>query len=315
MISNVQVEEFRKTETVRRAVRTYSSVNALRQSLTLFFDWSVVVAVAAISSYSSHWAIYLLSILVIAGRQHALLVMMHEGAHYRLSPSKKVNDWIADFLAAYPLLFSTMAYRKNHLAHHKYTNTSEDPDWVRKASNPEWSYPQSKVRIFAVLFKQLLTAPRDWLMLALAVSRDNIVQRSVYWGVMLTGFYAMGLGQELLLYWMVPLFTMYPVFQRYRSISEHFGLARTHEFNETRNTIANPLETMFFAPHNVNYHLAHHLFPSVPQYNLAALHREFMQVPIYRDYAHNSYGFFVGKNSVLGDLSKVPEEAKARKAA
>jgi fatty acid desaturase len=31
---------------------------------------------------------------------------------------------------------------------------------------------------------------------------------------------------------------------------------------------SNWLEKLFFAPHNMNYHMAHHLWPSIPYYNL-----------------------------------------------
>jgi len=35
----------------------------------------------------------------------------------------------------------------------------------------------------------------------------------------------------------------------------------------------NPLQTFFFAPHQVNYHMEHHQYPSVPFFNLPKVHR------------------------------------------
>ncbi len=32
--------------------------------------------------------------------------------------------------------------------------------------------------------------------------------------------------------------------------------------------LSNPIERMFVAPMNMNYHAAHHLWPSIPYYNL-----------------------------------------------
>lgn len=41
----------------------------------------------------------------------------------------------------------------------------------------------------------------------------------------------------------------------------------------TRTTYANWIERMLFAPHNVNYHLEHHMLMGVPCYNLPKTHR------------------------------------------
>ena len=33
----------------------------------------------------------------------------------------------------------------------------------------------------------------------------------------------------------------------------------------------------FFFPHNVNYHIEHHLHPTIPHYNLPAAHEAFLE--------------------------------------
>jgi fatty acid desaturase len=38
--------------------------------------------------------------------------------------------------------------------------------------------------------------------------------------------------------------------------------------------VSNRLERFFVAPLNMNHHAAHHLWPSIPYYNLAAAERE-----------------------------------------
>ena len=46
------------------------------------------------------------------------------------------------------------------------------------------------------------------------------------------------------------------------------------------------LERIFLAPKNVNYHIEHHFFPSVPFYRLPELHAILMSKPGYREGAH-----------------------------
>ena len=59
-----------------------------------------------------------------------------------------------------------------------------------------------------------------------------------------------------------------------RSIAEHACTSTSdNPFLNTRTTRANLLARMTVAPHGVNYHLEHHLLPTVPHHQLPALHR------------------------------------------
>jgi fatty acid desaturase len=48
------------------------------------------------------------------------------------------------------------------------------------------------------------------------------------------------------------------------------------------------------AQHNIEYHIAHHLYPQVPFYNLPKLHEILMQMPTYREKAHITDGYLKG---------------------
>lgn len=75
-----------------------------------------------------------------------------------------------------------------------------------------------------------------------------------------------------LFYWLLPMLATKPVHQL-QNLSEHLGL--THAPNTLANT--RTLETnalMRFLAWNMQYHTAHHTFPSVPFHALPTLHRE-----------------------------------------
>ena len=57
-------------------------------------------------------------------------------------------------------------------------------------------------------------------------------------------------------------------------------------YPRTRTTQPTWLERNFLAPKNVNYHIEHHFFPSVPFYRLPELHAILMSKPGYRESAH-----------------------------
>ena len=90
------------------------------------------------------------------------------------------------------------------------------------------------------------------------------------------------------------------MFQYIRSVAEHFGeLGYDHLLSSTRTIHANPLERFFLAPHNVSYHLEHHLYPGVPFYNLPALHQMLMEEEEYEEKAHITLGYW---NGLMGEL-------------
>ena len=65
---------------------------------------------------------------------------------------------------------------------------------------------------------------------------------------------------------------------RLRAISEH---GATTDFSSpltaARTNLGGPIVEWLIFPHSVNYHIEHHLYASVPHYNLAELHREMVK--------------------------------------
>src|SRR5438445_11912 len=53
-------------------------------------------------------------------------------------------------------------------------------------------------------------------------------------------------------------------------------------------------EKFLLAPHNVHYHVDHHLYPSVPYYNLPRLHAQLLAQPEYMARAHITDGYCTG---------------------
>ena len=91
------------------------------------------------------------------------------------------------------------------------------------------------------------------------------------------------------------------MFQYIRSVAEHFGgLSYDNLLSSTR-TVRTPfIEKFFIAPHNVGYHLEHHLYPGVPYYNLPKLHQLLMERGNYKEEAHITNGYTQG---LLRELS------------
>jgi len=192
------------------------------------------------------------------------------------------------------------SYRRNHLAHHRYTNTARDPDWNRKLNRREWIFPKRWTELAAMLFTDLSGLNTIGL-LALARSIGEHDARPPRWFVLARfGFYlstaalltTCGGVRIFLLYWMVPYLTWLAMVLHLRSIAEHFSIPGPEGPGAgLRTTRLSWLERLLLAPNNINYHAEHHRFPSVPFYRLPELHRLAFASPEFVRGAHLSHGY------------------------
>jgi fatty acid desaturase len=266
---------------------------------------------AAIYLCERFWSplLYLLAIAIIGARQHALLILMHDGVHYRLFRNRRLNDCVSELLA-WPHLVAARAYRRNHIAHHRYLNSEKDPDWKRRQGDPAWIFPKPVDDLARLLFRDV-SGLNAFVLLRLAASLKSPDKVSVLFLVARYGFYAasltlivyLGALKGFALYWVIPLFTWLVMIMRVRSIAEHSAIENGDAlYSQTRTTRAAWLERIFLAPKNVNYHLEHHFFPSVPFYRLPKLHALLLTKPGFSEGAHQTHSYWdVLRESVGSD--------------
>lgn len=286
-----------------KTLKQLSQLSPWRTGFAVVFDWAVIAASIAASQYTHNLVVYLLAVLLIGGRQHGFGALMHEFAHYRFISNKAASDWICDLFVSWPILASVDAYRRNHLAHHRYTNTEQDPDWVVKIGTRKFTFPQewgtavmSLVGYLAFIGSVFEMAQTMKRLRALDQStRQYKLLRLAYYVAFAALFTLTGTWLQFLLYWVVPYMTVFFMVLYVRSVAEHFGaLDYSDELQSTRSVMPFLWERAVFAPHNVNYHLEHHLYPSVPFYNLPQLHAALMANPDYAARAHITRGYSFG---------------------
>jgi fatty acid desaturase len=289
---------------VAAEIRELSQVNGWRTTGLIVFHWSIILLAGWGAIASGHWAAYLAAIVVIATRQQALGVMLHDAAHYLLYKNRTVNDVVSDLLIAFPLAMSTDLYRATHFRHHRFTNTADDPDLRHQRNDRDWfDWPKTRAGCAWVLVKSVfglnihkareayatwspwmnLFRPLDGKPYYPLRARVLLVISTVVFYAAIVG---LGIIVPAIVLWAVPLLTIMNLFNRLRATAEHIGAPWTHELNSTRTIIPSWLERMTIAPMFVSYHLEHHLFPSVPGPNLGKLHNLLMQDEEFRSQAH-----------------------------
>lgn len=294
------------------AIRELSVLNPALSMGHLCFEWAGILAIAAVTWRFWDPFAYALAVVLIGARQHSLIVLMHEGAHYRLLRSRFWNDLIAEVFTALPFFLFTMRdYRRNHFPHHQHLNTDQDPDWVRK-KGPSWRFPQARGALAGMLFRDLIGwGFFQFLMATLRLKKNgegearSRAARLLFLGLVLIVIVQLEVVTPFLLFWVVPMATWMQLAFHIRSIAEHFGIARAPSpYTHTRTVLATPLERLFLGCKNVNYHLEHHLYPSVPFYRLPALHDKLMSCSSYRNDAPIALGYL----AVLKECSFRPRE-------
>ncbi len=290
-------------------------------------NWIVIVCCIAALGFSP-WYIQPIYLVLIAARQHALLVLMHDASHFLICRSKAYNDLISDLLCSFPFGLATRSYRANHISHHEHLNSGDDPDLVRTVGpdgHPEeWLFPMPHRRLFRFFaqdlfgrsFLHVISTLKELRRTGKASKQSRYEYR--YPALVLTAYLAalasLLYGSHkawLILYgWGIPMFIVLPLLLRLRALAEHFALPRKHVLNGTRTVRPPWWERILIAPHNVSLHLEHHLFPYVPWFRLPELHNRLMQVDAYRSNAHVNGGYLSGRNSLLSDVAKVGDDPR-----
>ena len=242
-----------------------------------------------------------LSVLVIGIQQHALFILAHESAHYRLFRSRRLNDLVGRAIGMASGI-SMCTYRVIHRLHHNNLYTEEDPDTAIHGGYPRGvAYLWKKLaqdlcgmnawKTFAYFFgapaidaaTNRAARPLDDTSpeLRRAARRDRWAVLAVQLSAPCAAF-ALGGGSALIAYcvlWVLPLLTVLQPILRLRAIAEHGGVddfsspLTAARCNRTRGSLVNVVARALLFPHHVNYHLEHHLYPAVPHYRLPQLHR------------------------------------------
>jgi fatty acid desaturase len=291
-------------------VRRLSKVSGWRSLLAIAIQWGIIGCAVGACIVFHHWPVYVAAIVTIATRQHALGILMHEGAHYRLFQRRWVNDICSDILCGLPVGVSTSIYREHHFRHHRWVNTDRDPDRKGVYEEDDWDWPKAPIECIRVFTLDLLGfhSPMmtkilwGWSPLRSFVRLDERTLASsdririlAFYGVSMVAIAIAGgwiAWAYLAVFWLLPMLTVLALIFRVRALAEHYVVESENELNATRTVVPTAIERFLIAPCGINFHLEHHLFPSIPFFNLPEIHKLLMDDPMFRQRAHITISYF-----------------------
>lgn len=274
-------------------VRELSQLRPARVIRDVTLAWLVIVTAWAIAARWTSPAIVAAMCVVVGTRYYALFIIGHDGLHRRLFTNRETNDRFCDLLVLGPIGAVTRLNNRNHLSHHQHLATADDPDrhkyaCFNKASLAEFlgylsgfaSLWTSVRHVFLDTGPEPTSDPRDAgyrlgdlagliaIQLTLAV---GLTWAFGWWGWPLM--------------WALPVYCFTYLGDSTRSFAEHSRPQADALADEHRliTYISNPVERLFFAPMHMNFHAAHHLWTSIPYYNLPTADREMRAHPLSKE--------------------------------
>jgi fatty acid desaturase len=284
-------------------IRELSVLDPFRSVVAIAAEWTGIILAVVLYQRFLHPIFLPLVIIWIGARQHALAILMHEGAHYTLFKNRRLNAVISELFLAWPVFITARTYRPSHFAHHRHVNTENDPDLMRKQSSvSEWEFPKSWGALVALLAKdvfglntrQLFSDFSDmWEQKSDTPKRVDsyALARMLFYVIVISAVTYFGVWPAFLLLWILPILTWVKMAMRIRSIAEHFAL-EDDTYAQTRTTLPSFLERLLVAPRNINFHIEHHLYPSVPFFRLPQLHALLMKDAVFQSKAHVTSTYF-----------------------
>lgn len=289
----------------REEIRELTTASDLHGAWSVGSTWAVIALTFGTVAYSREylpwWGKLLMlaaALAILAGRQLALAILMHDASHHSLFKTKWLNTHLTDLLCARPIWNHVGKYRPYHLKHHARTSQADDPD-LGLVKN----FPISRQSLMRKFFRDLNGQSglkfllgrvlMDLELLEWSVSNDpkpiakgdrshldlakNLVKNSA--GMVATNAALFGAlwaagHPKLYLLWPLAYITPFPLFIQIRAMAEHAGLEKSvSALTNTRTTRAGWIARAFVAPIHVNYHIEHHLMASVPHQNLEKMHQ------------------------------------------
>lgn len=238
--------------------------------------WSqIALSWAAAWHFESAWVIAL-SAVIVGNRYYALYIIGHDGLHRRLHDNVRANDLINDILILAPVGAITRVNRQNHMQHHRTLGRSDDPDLFKYRSREHLTVGAMLLSftgiplILRAAANVFVQSTPDKAPHAKHSGRD-IAILLLCQGALIGGLTLAFGWWGYIVMWLLPVAMFTVSIDLLRVYVEHSVEHESSEPSLLDRLImveSSMVERVFFSPMNMNHHVAHHLWPTIPYYNL-----------------------------------------------
>jgi len=255
-----------------------------------FLAWVVIVIAWAVVAYAPYWWVILVAMPIIGTRLYSLLIIAHDGLHRRLFKTIKANDLWNDIFILGTIGTITRLNRLNHMRHHRDLALPTDPDRFKytrsgRATPGEFVISLTCIPLLIIAIRNVILPQPSPRIIEGGGSGENINTKKLgryqirdieiicLWQIALIAGLSFMIG-----WWAYPILWVIPVVfalccDILRVFCEHSQLTNDRDADSSMRLVsydANFIERILLAPNNMNHHIAHHLWPAIPYYNLPA---------------------------------------------
>lgn len=242
---------------------------------------TMMLLVSAVSAFAASIALHLagvfslgLAVCINAVASYAAFTVGHDASHNALSTNRRLNDWCGRLstLLLSPIPFFRM-FRYIHMQHHRFTNDDEqDPDFYCGRGS-KWTLPLRWITLdlnyFAIYLRPAVFRQRPW------PERRELLIAAVFGLALTAGMIALGWGYEFLVLYILPTRIAIAFLALTFDFLPHYPHAVRGVDDPYRATSNRVGWEWLLTPVllSQNYHLVHHLYPTVPFYRYRAIWR------------------------------------------
>ncbi|HKQ70358.1 MAG TPA: fatty acid desaturase, partial [Polyangiaceae bacterium] len=231
----------------------------------------------------------------------------HDASHRGLFRSPALNKGVATVLSVWPMMhhpeaWSFVQWRRVHILHHRYLFTARDPNYVGRERRGDTVRAFTLGRLAFACVRAAMTSPLEFFVgrqdavdaalrecakgqlghlraLFLPFSGDPEMERErrakwVAFAVAVGLVVRTNLWQEALIYWMVPMYTVYPMILTFMDLTEHAWAEKGSDLNRiARSTMLGWAANVVVGNLPRTLHREHHAFPGVCATDLLSLSR------------------------------------------
>src|SRR5437870_199408 len=173
--------EFQGTVPDRLPAEIIRELSVLRPGTAIkaiLVEWLGIAAAIVLCQAMWHPVVYAFAVVWIGARQHALTVLGHDAAHFRLLPGRRWNDWIGNLTIMWPVFLAADGYRHYHGEHHRFTGMPADGNrkiWRTHAANgqltAEWTFPKTlSGLVLTILLRAAVVTGLFWIVRGFAAA-------------------------------------------------------------------------------------------------------------------------------------------------
>ena len=286
---DVKLDKWHKCKVDIEVLKELSKKSDLKglQHILVFFGLLIVTGILAYITWGTWWSVFWF--LVYGNIYSFSNPLWHETGHKTAFKSKFLNEFFY-YISSFMSNFEPIRWRYTHFVHHGNTYSTENPFDHEIEYGNNLKETSKKLIINIIPFLDLVFIKKHISFeifqhafgIKTKVMEECIPENAQAKAILNSRIYVVvwsliALWSILASSWMPILYFLLPHFygktlHKLVAFTQHAGLARNikdHRFS-TREMHLNPI--LSFLYWKMEYHLTHHMFPTVPSYNLDKLH-------------------------------------------